>query len=368
MNKRVILLLAFLLLSVTSLGQAEEDTSIPQLLFRQDNRLYLADIEGDTILELPNIEADHRDAWRLSPNGHFLLGLQLLSDDYGDWSFRIYDIKNLRWHTTIDDFIENSSDTAEWSPNGNTILYATSEGEQGKLYLYDIESGVSRLIYETPEPEGINARGIRLYDFAFSPNGQYALFIDYVWWMGGTDNFLNLINLNNGDVQQLYGQYYASYNPIWSHDGTWILIDLHASYYSPGIIDDGEYGDVFIIASADGSYLQLTESPEIREANLQWLEDGQTIRFTSFSEFPDTVSMSLEDILANSELEPENIPRTTEPYSEIEVEDDNHYPSPDGNWFAEVIHENGDTLLYITHLETAERQLIAPADTFIAWR
>jgi Tol biopolymer transport system component len=261
--------------------------------------------------------------------------------------------------------------------NGRTIGDETWE----ELWIYDVQTSEPRRLYITPDhPIGaFNNRGIG--ESWWSPDSNYLLFVEWYSITGGSINDLNLLDVHSGKVLSLYGQYYASYYPVWSPDSKWILMPLQKVYLPhPELdrVDKEEQGDLYLYRAKDAQQFQLTSSPQTAEFNHRWSADGKTILFEQYdyskrNPVIEAAQIELADVLEGSpviKLKP--FKKSPSPY-QPNLGEYNYY-SPDGLHMAYLNHYKDQTY----HLFVADgngsnwyftgAKLKKPNYDFLGWR
>lgn len=285
MVKQPLIYVLFLLGIVLTVTQAQENISEPakELLYREGNHLYLLNSESGESRQLTGLETRFLNRWEWSPDGRYLAELVTDNQESG-YFLRIYDVEQQAWLDNVNLFVAYSH-AFKWSPDSKTIAYSYNQAGQGSLRLFDLVTGEARIIYENPAPipGDLNFWGVG-GGIWWAPDGKHLLSIDFYNISGGSDNYITLTKLN-GDKQQLYGQYYAAYRPIWSPDGQWFLVILEKNYFSRTIegyvtADDGEYGDLYLY-NVDGSQYRITTTPASAETFIHWSADGAQFFFAS---------------------------------------------------------------------------------------
>jgi len=178
---------------------------------------------------------------------------------------RYGDVVRLAWRDTrgavhaID--TSGTPDTPAWSPSGESIAYATMEGENSNLVVLELASGRTRYVAPTSDSE--------MHPF-FAPGGEKLVYTRYVSGTAG-DAELRLFEFDlrpgGADVPLLRGAP-ASYGS-WSPDGRWLL------YWR---FVDGENAEI-AVSRGDGSEQRaLTHDPAF-DGWPSWSPDGRFIAF-----------------------------------------------------------------------------------------
>jgi dipeptidyl aminopeptidase/acylaminoacyl peptidase len=104
-----------------------------------------------------------------------------------------------------------------------------------------------------------------VYGTAWSPNGKQ---ISFTSDLTGRPNLWK-VNASGGWPIQLTQSDDRQYNGTWSPDGKWIVYQQD--------IAGNELWDLFAVPSDGGEIVNLTNTPDIREQDPRWSNDGKTI-------------------------------------------------------------------------------------------
>lgn len=310
------LLLAFLLLIIVAPSPTKAQEHPPQLLYRKDDLLYLADAATGETSSLPNVKANGFSRWFWSPNGRYLLGLLR---ERGYSALRVYDIEQEQYLN--DAYIEAPAyalNSATWSPDSQMISYSINNQFYGELWLLELNTGERSLLYRSPKSD----IGSAVYGQWWSPSGSQLLFEDSQQIIGGSINNLRLINRFGGEAIYLHGEYYAFYDPVWSSDGNWILLTLYDTYFAGYGFKSSERGDVYVYNAKEAKSYRVTYTPYIPENQLSWSPDNREIQFTSQNR---VYTVALENILNDASLE---IPMRSEYFSQTFPFAHYEFPTP----------------------------------------
>ncbi len=146
-----------------------------------------------------------------------------------------------------------------WSPDGETIAFLRSNANtlRNDVWLVDADGGNERLLLTWPSDVP------RVLGLDWSPDGQTLLAADF--------NALYTVDLTVPEPQLLYTATLGAEMPPllvqWSPDGSAILVVELTDYA----------GDVVLVDPADGSAVNLTNTPNRSEDRAMWSPDGTAI-------------------------------------------------------------------------------------------
>ena len=275
MKRRLVLCLCLIGCLLAALpALAQEGPRGNQLLLIMEDQSALWDAARGEYEFLPAVDVaeltDSVQRWKWSPDGRYLL---VTSYAVTPPEIRLYDVEAQAWDGRI------FGKDAAWSPDGRSIAYVHDIEMGAELLLYDWDQETSTVLYSV-RGEDIHAEGLSQPEW--SPSGTSLFFIYYVWRFGGSTNYMHLLDLITNEVHELSGQWYASYNPIWSPDGSYFLVYPRATapyvHLSIIVTDAGE-GDIFLYDAHSGERQRITHTPLQAERNIRWSEDGQTILY-----------------------------------------------------------------------------------------
>lgn len=235
--------------------------------------LHLIHRDGSRLTPLTG-EMEYITNLTASPDGRHLLFAAYREDTDGDGSAGSIDLPHLYIVSvqtgeivTLTNGSTSMERVAAWSPDGERIVFASSEVNannrvhvtESHTYLYVINRDGTGKVKLTPQEGMIQA-------VAWSPTGEWIAFDQNraVWVVkpDGSD-LLRVADASIADWHSYTAQ------PVWSPDSSQIV------FVAPGIEDSG---DIFV-ANADGSGLfNLTADPS-EEFEPAWSPDGQSIVF-----------------------------------------------------------------------------------------
>ena len=108
-----------------------------------------------------------------------------------------------------------------------------------------------------------------VFGAAWSPDGKQVVFTSDI---AGRSNLWKVRASGGWPIQQLTQSDKRQYNAAWSPDGKW-------SVYQQDHAGD-ELWDLYAVPSDGGEIINLTHTPDIREENPRWSNDGHTIALT----------------------------------------------------------------------------------------
>lgn len=297
----------------TSVLQAQTDEPTidsPQFIYRDSEHLVLVNaVSGETEI-LTGIQAKQRDYLSVSPSGHYLMMITEDTDSNVSYCLNIYEIETQKF--LYRQPIHCNIQTAEFSNDDTSIAFSTrsTDAEEPALWLHKFSTGTTQLLYDKSLGTSIYESGVGITDIRWSPSGNYMSFVIFTDIMGGSLNFLHILNV---ETLREYGVggfgdfYYATYNPLWSPDENWILLALKEEYVAGGSRPFTNHeGDLYLINSKTGEQHRLTFTPAEYESGPRWTVDG-SITYV----IPQTVTLSVDEALdlqpPDEIIEPEEI-------------------------------------------------------------
>lgn len=321
----------------------QDEAPAPQFLFRDGNHLVLVNGYTGETSQLPFAVSDN-DYFSWSPDGKYL---QVLSrEDSADYTFclNLYDVDALAW--LYDEPLACAVKWAIFSLDSTRLVYITTDGLNGALWLYNLADETTQEIYQAESRNKINRAGIG--GMQWSPAETYLTFEVQDWVMGGSLNRLVVMNVadRTSFTVNARSSYYAYYHPIWSQDENWFLIILKEQYATSGPVATNDAGDIYLVNTATGEKVRVTYTPTVSEYDVGWTEDGQI----TFKQIQETI-LTLEQALNVPEVLPEDIV-TPEPvdYEILHYSPHDVVVSPDTNVAAWIKSEGAglnDDVLYV---------------------
>lgn len=279
------LLTVFSLLLATMVVVAQEEPPAPQFLYRGEDRLVLVDGYTGETTELP-LEVADEDRFEWSPTGQYLLA-QLQTDEiHSDYCINLYDVDEQAW--VYDEPLDCAVREVLFSADGTQLIYNYIAETYSVLWLYDIAAEDKQELYRTPGEGHHFVEGTA--EFEWSPTEAYLTFYDYYRMAGGPSSTLIVLNMASREYFIIMPKdtYYANYDPIWSPEDHWFIIQLYDEYVISTVYFYTDHqGDVYLFNAATGEQTRLTYTPTIREKKLQWTDDGD-IAYTEVLE-PQTI-------------------------------------------------------------------------------
>lgn len=280
---------------------AQDEAPPPQFLYRDENRLILVNGETGDWRQLPHIEATDWDHYEWSPNGEYLLALLGNSENYLK-CINLYDVDTQVW--LYDEPIACNVEDAALSNDDTQLAYATSDRENGKLWLHTFNDSQTEELYRTSGGSRNYRTGIN--SIAWSPEDSYLTSVSYEMRAGGPENTLAIMHLRQGSHYTILGGdsgFYAIYEAIWSPDEVWFLLILQEEYVTSGTLPITYHqGDLYLIHSIDGEQYRLTYTPADSESNIRWTAEGN-IEYDTRQH----VTLSVEDAISIIAHPPETI-------------------------------------------------------------
>ena len=184
-------------------------------------------------------------------------------------------------------------DTPRWSPDGKRIAFLYSKGAPktpGPLNPLSRDAGVlSDSFYEQRlaviqvqggEPTLLSPADLNVYEYDWAPDGKsFAVTAahgsgDDNWWIAELD----VLDANSGAVRVLLKPQLQMASPRWSGNGTRIA-------YIGGLMSDETItgGDIYVIAAAGGTPIDVTPGLAASAHTLTWNGSGSHIVATEFA-------------------------------------------------------------------------------------
>lgn len=222
-----------------------------EIVYSQNFRLALMDTDGKITRSLQNNPTGVTSP-RWSPDGS-----QIIVKNVRDDTLEIFNIEDGSTTVLVTGTIENPLHEADWSLDGNHILYRISGGtdEGSGLYIIDItQPDASPQIITHPS-----------WDAQWTPDGSQILFFGFD--TAGSP-VLQLINPDGTNLQNVTplplpsSQYRTEYS--FSPDGKQVV------FIVSNFVDNEIRDDLFLKNLETGEVTQLTDTPDIQEANPDW--------------------------------------------------------------------------------------------------
>jgi Tol biopolymer transport system component len=253
--------------------QALSDAALTghKILFNSDregNReIYIMNLDGSGLTNLTQHPArDWEHQW--SPSGD---KISFLSDREGDMYLYIMELDGS--HPTR---ITNISTEHgyQWSPTGDKIAFAHKSDDQRDIYV--IHPDGSGLVNLTQSPADD-------WDFSWSHDGQKIAFVS----SRDGDREIYVINASGSGLLQLTHNNAGDFDPVWSPDDHHILFQSYVSPYEEDQGAEARSGVDLYTVGSDGRNLQLlTTDPTLSASyNPIWSQDGSKILFASILDF-----------------------------------------------------------------------------------
>lgn len=303
MRRIFLTLIILVLLYGLSLAQDPGDPS-PEFLYRDDHHLFLVQGYTGETAKIP-FESNKRDKIEWSPDGQFLLVQTYEENTYSRYCINLYDFEEQEW--VYNEPISCGVSGTLFYKDGNRLVFSTADEKDAWLYIHNLSTQSTVQLYETKSDSELMPHGVG--SLAWSPSKRFLLFESYTQIMGGTLNTLIVRNMETGDYFELNApnSYYAYYDPNWSPDENWFLIELKEEYVTSGTLPRTNHqGDIYLVNTKTGEKHRLTYTPTLDKYEVHWTEDGQ-IAFTEREVILRDFSLSIDDALAIEEVPREDI-------------------------------------------------------------
>jgi Tol biopolymer transport system component len=348
----ITLLVSFCLLFITMPAAAQDaNPPAPQFLYRDENHLVLLDGYTGEATQLP-FEVTKSDQFSWSPDGKYLLS-RLHDGENNGYCLNLYDVDAQKWLYAKP--ISCAVGEAIFSSDGSQIIYVSEASDENNavLWSYSLADKKGQELYRSTEGNNISPDSIS--SLRWSPTETYLTFEPYHQILGGTINFFEVMNSKSHEHFTVYGEYYASYSPIWSKDDSWFLIILKEQYVTSGALPTTNHrGDVYLVNSETGAKYRITYTPADFEGNLHWTNDGQiafsvtTVTVQDFTYTPEQ-AMQVEVVPKDQIVQPG--PVDSENYYPDPFKDVMIAPDPNiGAWVSSMYQEDGKPTIWVLNI------------------
>ena len=150
---------------------------------------------------------------------------------------------------------------ADWSPDGEEIVFVSSRDGNCDLYLMDADGADQVNLTESGRDE--------LYP-SWSANGRQVVF--------SADEQLHIIDVASGEVAQLTNTRLIHSYPDWSPDGDFIVFSGGSEPAGPGVVHQ-----IYVVPVAGGDEQPLTDGDSLLVAP-RWSPDGRHIAYFDHAE------------------------------------------------------------------------------------
>ncbi|MEO8612743.1 MAG: hypothetical protein ABI690_32920 [Chloroflexota bacterium] len=234
-----------------------------------------------------------------------------------------------------------------WSADGLRIAFLSIDESAAKIFLIDADGGhLHRLTHEKSTNEG---------SLVWSPDSQEVAFVFVSLLTSRSSIFITAVK--TGETRPLTEEFANDFAPVWSPDGTRILLASDVSINGTSRLDDSELFDV----KPDGTdRRQITNNASLDSA-AAYSPDGKYIIYTTTP--PDYIPISIYRMEADGGhpllITDQDVSRNTAPLW-----------SPYGKRILFLSHRDGDVELFSTDADGKNlRQLTANTvqDWLPAW-
>ncbi|HSK67044.1 MAG TPA: hypothetical protein VK888_08945, partial [Anaerolineales bacterium] len=214
----------------------------PRLLNCVNYDIYLLNTKSGKVERLTTLPdtGEYNPSW--SPNGKRIV------HDVTDANFHALYITDIRTRVSQPLPGADGGNDADWSPDGNWILFDRGPYGDPSLYRLPPTGGTPALLVENAVSGD------------WSPDSQRVVF--------EREGSIWTANIAGGE-QTLISE--AGHNPVWSKDGLWLAYDLDGDLWKVGVDLNG---------SRTGEPVQLTSGP-VNEGGATWSNNGRSLAFSS---------------------------------------------------------------------------------------
>lgn len=204
------------------------------LVYQVSKKLYSINFQTHTTTELPDTPPPYRTP-RLSPNGQWLISWQP-TDLEDTWNLILQHANSDEPSQNLGVFL-GARESPRWSSDSQLIVFSASSNTttpdfapyiEQELWITNIKTGELKRITHHPGYEN---------DPCFSPDGTQIVYAGH-GYAGGFQIYI--LDLSTGesrhlnyDPENLVGDptwWALASEPVWSHDGQWIVFSTYQSY------------------------------------------------------------------------------------------------------------------------------------------
>ena len=186
--------------------------------------------------------------------------------------------------TDEDEVVRVPSSIISWSPDGEKIAFAAKKGGHWNIWTLPATGGPATQLTFSKDS---------VYDLypSWSPDGKEIAFSSGTHQGGTRDIYIvpatggmprrastyPIPSASGGTPRRVTTHPQDDWGPSWSPDGRWLAFASKRS-------SNNRNGDIWIIAAAGGTPIQLTHTPEHTDFMPRWSPDGKRMTFISGSE------------------------------------------------------------------------------------
>lgn len=192
-----------------------------------NHQIYLAAIDGSSILNLTAGSTAWNNAWTWSPDGSLIT---FASDRHGNWE--LYTMEPDGGNVVRLTNTPENEGWPSWTPDGRYIIYASDVSGTSEIYIMNSDGTNRRQL--TNMPDRFNT-----YPYV-SPDGTKIVFSSQVTAVN--EGEIYVMDLDGGNLTRLTSTAALNYAPSWSPDGSKIVF-----------VSDRDGNDNIWVMDADGS-------------------------------------------------------------------------------------------------------------------
>ncbi len=294
------LLTGLLLIVLSHPAQAQTEIpeiDAPQFLYRHGETLILVDSLVNHLPPaagriLPGVTAGKDDHFEWSHNGQFLLVEQSIASEVQPYyCLNVYSLAEQK--LLYDEYLGCDIGDATFSNNSTQLAFSTlaKDGLSAVLWLHNLNSETTKNAFtatlSTRTDDGkyllepLYGKGIS--EIRWSQTDQHVSFITSGQENGDQFNILQTLDIHSLSHRYVnmrfypnLSVFYATYDPVWSPDNSWLLMRIRQSYPPYGYRGHADdQGDLYLFNNETNELSRLTYTPAEEEIAPHWTENGE---------------------------------------------------------------------------------------------